>query len=139
MKKKLTALFVATFSMLVFAQSGSVGINTPNPTEILDVNGIERVRLLPEDGSLNAIHTKTDGTKSIIKDQPFNAVKTIVADNNGVLGAIMGVPRQNPVIITGVDGKDAVSKTYEASAKDGVAGSTPSLVKKSFVLEKNPL
>ncbi|MDQ0067182.1 hypothetical protein [Chryseobacterium lathyri] len=53
---------------------GQVGINTGVPTEILDVNGIERVRELPKHQMVNAIFTKPDSTKSTVKDQPFIAV-----------------------------------------------------------------
>ncbi|TZF93513.1 hypothetical protein FW781_17620 [Chryseobacterium panacisoli] len=41
----------------------------------------------------NTIFTKPDGTKSTVKDQTFTAVKTVVADANGVLGYLDGLPK----------------------------------------------
>ena len=86
--KKLN-LIVIFLSTMAFSQ---VGIKTDVPTEVLDVNGIERVRELPKHQMANAIFTKPDGTKSGNKDQTFIATKTIVADANGVLGFVDGLP-----------------------------------------------
>jgi len=82
MKKGL--FLIAGFTSAMFLSQ--VGISTPNPTETLDVNGIERVRELPKHNSPNAIFTKPDGTKSDTKNQTFIATKMVVADANGVLG-----------------------------------------------------
>lgn len=75
--------------------SGQVGIKTNDPTEILDVNGTERVRELPKHLMGNAIFTKPDGTMSLTKNQTFTAVRTVVADANGVLGYMDGLPKSN--------------------------------------------
>lgn len=91
-----------------------VGINTASPTEILDVNGIERVRELPKHNTINAIFTKPDGTKSESKDQTFTATKMIVADANGVLGYTDWNPNTTP------DGlKKRVTIGYWAGLWDG--------------------
>lgn len=79
------------FGVAINAQAGKVGINTSTPTEILNVNGTTRISSLPTNGTPNSIYTKPDGTMSAAKDQTFNATKTVVADNNGVLGTIDGI------------------------------------------------
>ncbi|AZA53955.1 hypothetical protein [Chryseobacterium sp. G0201] len=89
-KINLITLFLFTIA------SGQVGIKTESPTEILDVNGTERVRELPKHQMVNAIFTKSDGTRSDNKDQTFIAVKTVVADANGVLGYVDGLPGNIP-------------------------------------------
>ncbi|MGC5743981.1 hypothetical protein [Chryseobacterium sp. NFX27] len=88
--KKGLLLMATLVSVSLLSQ---VGINTPAPTEMLDVNGIERVRELPKHNTSNAIFTKPDGTKSETKDQAFTATKTLVADANGVLGYLEGLPK----------------------------------------------
>lgn len=94
--KKLTIFAAIVISSLAFSQ---VGINTDTPTETFDVNGITRVRTLPNDGDINAIYTKPDGTKSTTKNQPFTATKTLVVDDNGVVGAVsMTAPGQSFVL-----------------------------------------
>lgn len=72
-----------------------VGIKTAVSTEVLDVNGIERIRELPKHNTSNAIFTKPDGTRSETKNQNFTATKTLVADVNGVLGYLEGLPKIN--------------------------------------------
>lgn len=89
MKKYIFSIIAVTvFSLLSF---GQVGVNTQEPTEILDVNGTMRVRDLPENGETNAIYTQPNGERSENKDQTFTATRTVVADNNGVLGYIEGL------------------------------------------------
>ncbi|UTX49033.1 hypothetical protein [Chryseobacterium sp. MA9] len=90
-----------------------VGINTGNPTEILDVNGNERVRILPKHQTANSIFTKPDGSKSDNKDQSFIATKTVVADANGVLGYVDGLPKSNG---GGLDVGDAITRIYSVPA-----------------------
>ncbi|MDH6253226.1 hypothetical protein M2347_002953 [Chryseobacterium sp. H1D6B] len=50
MKIKIYTLILATFSISVFSQ---VGINTPNPTATLDVNGNAKIRTAPQAPSLS--------------------------------------------------------------------------------------
>ncbi|PWN68845.1 hypothetical protein C1631_012220 [Chryseobacterium phosphatilyticum] len=80
-------------AILVFTNAFSqVGIKTINPSEMLDVNGIERIRELPRHQMNNSIFTKPDGSRSNNQDQTFIATRTLVADANGVLGYIDGLP-----------------------------------------------
>lgn len=71
---------------------GNIGIDTNYPSEKLDNNGITRLRTLPLDGTPNAINTDNDGNTSASQDQTFTATRTVVADANGVLGSIEGLP-----------------------------------------------
>ncbi len=71
---------------------GNIGINTSSPTEKLDVSGVTRLRGLPLNGTANAIYTQSNGSASATQDQTFTGTRTVVADNNGVLGYITGVP-----------------------------------------------
>lgn len=76
---------------LAFAQTGKVGINTERPTETLQIQGTTRITDLPINTE-GLITTKTDGTESTNKDQVFSATKTLVVDENGVVGAVRGLP-----------------------------------------------
>lgn len=78
-------------SGLAFAQTGKVGINTENPTETLQIQGTARITDLPINET-GLISTNTDGTESTARNQTFSATKTLVVDNNGVVGAIDGLP-----------------------------------------------
>lgn len=72
---------------------GNIGINTGTPTEKLDNNGITRLRSLPLSGTANAIYTLPAGNgASASQDQTFTATRTVVADSNGVLGYVNGLP-----------------------------------------------
>lgn len=71
---------------------GNIGIATTNQTETLDNNGITRLRSLPLNGATNAIHTQSGGSASPTQNQTFTATRTVVADANGVLGYVTGLP-----------------------------------------------
>ncbi|MDH6250359.1 hypothetical protein M2347_000086 [Chryseobacterium sp. H1D6B] len=73
---------------------GNVGIGNNNTsTEKLDViEGTTRIRKLPFNGASNAINTTPGGTASTNQDQTFTATRTVVADANGVLGYVTGLP-----------------------------------------------
>ncbi|MGG5208247.1 hypothetical protein ACQWU4_04810 [Chryseobacterium sp. MIQD13] len=71
---------------------GNVSIGNIMPTEMLDNNGITRLRTLPINGATNAINTTSSGSLSAAKDQTFTATRTVVADANGVLGYVNGLP-----------------------------------------------
>lgn len=71
---------------------GNIGINTSEPTEKLDNEGITRLRNLPLNLSTNAINTLPDGSASTIQNQTFTATRTLIADDNGVVGYVNGVP-----------------------------------------------
>lgn len=81
----------AKLRMIITGQ-GKVGITTNNPTEILDVDGTTRLRNLPENGSTEVIYTQPNGSASSTQNQAFVATRTVVADENGVLGYVQGVP-----------------------------------------------
>ena len=72
--------------------TGNVGIATNAPTETLHVNGITRLQGLPQNGATNAIYTTSGGSASATQNQTFTATRTVVADANGVLGYVTGVP-----------------------------------------------
>lgn len=88
--KVLSSLFILCFAF-GYSQTNKLGVNVNTPTESLDANGTARLRDLPLNGTPNAIYTQTDGKVSPVKDQTFNAVKTVVVDENGVMGAIDGL------------------------------------------------
>lgn len=107
-----------------FAHStGNFGINTinatgsNNPTEKLDVNGVARVRALPENGQTNAIHTTVTGTESSAQDQAFTGTRTVVADVNGVLGYVSGLPS--------VTDPNTQNLTYARKTVSPINASTP--------------
>ncbi|MFP3541343.1 hypothetical protein, partial [Pseudomonas sp. SIMBA_044] len=50
---------------------GNVAINTSPPTERLDVNGNTRLRVLPLNGTANAIYTQSGGGASATQNQTF--------------------------------------------------------------------
>lgn len=111
MNKKFSLAVSLFLGVIVW---GQVGINTPDPTEILDVKGIERVRELPKHEAVNAIFTKPDGTRSNAKDQTFIATKTVVADVNGILGYVDGISGNG-----GTNIKKRVTIGYWAGLWDG--------------------
>lgn len=88
MRNYLLVVFIIGF-YFSFAQ---VGVDTDTPTEKLDVEGTARVRDLPVNGTENAISTLPDGTNSPTQDQTFKATKTVVVDDNGVLGVENTLP-----------------------------------------------
>jgi len=87
-KKNISLLFL-TCSCIVTAQ---IGINTISPTEALDSNGTVRLRNLPVDETPNSIFTQPDGTAAENRSQTFKATSTVVADANGVIGIVQGLP-----------------------------------------------
>lgn len=76
---------------------GNVGINTPAATEKLHVNGITRLQGLPLNGTANSIYTQSNGTASSTQNQTFTATRTVVADANGVLGYVTGLPNNENI------------------------------------------
>ncbi|GAA4160340.1 hypothetical protein GCM10022217_24210 [Chryseobacterium ginsenosidimutans] len=77
---------------MLITGTGNIGINTATPTEKLDNGGITRLRTLPLNGAANAINTNSSGNASASQDQTFTATRTVVADANGVLGYVTGLP-----------------------------------------------
>lgn len=79
-------------------------------TEKLDVDGIARVRVLPANGATNAIFTTPGGSASTTQNQTFTATRTVVADDNGVLGYVTGLPAA-PVNIYTANGSLTSNRT----------------------------
>ena len=73
------------------AQTEGVGVEEEIPTEMFHVKGTARVTVLPKNEAEGVINTDSDGNVSDTK-QPFKATRTLVADKNGVLGTIDGLP-----------------------------------------------
>jgi len=91
--------------------TGNVGIATPDdPSEKLDNGGITRLRNLPLNGATNAINTTVAGDVSPNQDQTFTATRTVVADANGVLGTVAGLPA-SPVNIYNANGTLTAART----------------------------
>jgi len=108
--------------------NGNVKIGgNPTATEKLDMDGTARIRILPKNGSTNAINTTPDGDLSSSQDQAFTATKTVVADANGVLGYVDGPPfyqniRGNVITITG--GYTVTANDYLIVTNAATGGST---------------
>jgi len=108
--------------------NGNVKIGSnATATEKLDLDGIVRIRILPKDGSTNAINTTPGGDSSDSQDQAFTATKTVVADANGVLGYVDGPPfyqniRGNVITITG--GYTVANTDYLIVTNVATGGST---------------
>lgn len=68
-------------------EQGKATINAATPTETFDINGTTRVRDLPTSGAANAIYNGTE-----TKATTFTGTRTVVADANGVLGTVVGLP-----------------------------------------------
>ena len=105
---------LATEKMRVTGE-GNVGINTIAPTEKLDNNGITRLRNLPTDGTTNAIYTQSNGAASATQNQTFTATRTVVADANGVLGTVAGLPA-TPINIYNANGTLTTNRTVTTNS-----------------------
>ncbi|GAA5098852.1 hypothetical protein GCM10023210_35430 [Chryseobacterium ginsengisoli] len=95
---------------------GNVAINTSPPTERLDVNGNTRLRVLPLNGTSNAIYTQSGGTASATQNQTFTATRTVVADANGVLGYVTGLPQTAGSGSGTINIGETVSRVYSLPA-----------------------
>ncbi|MFP3591467.1 hypothetical protein [Chryseobacterium sp. SIMBA_038] len=102
---------------------GNVAINISSPTERFDVNGNTRLRNLPLNGTANAIYTQSGGTASTTQDQTFTATRTVVADNNGVLGYVNSLPSDagtsRALLITNAPGTQNVGSQFTPNAAIG--------------------
>lgn len=118
--------------------TGEIGINTTGPTEKLDNNGTTRLRVLPQNGANNVIHTTSDGSASGAQNQTFTAVNTVVADANGVLGKLPYLPPL-PVVMAGANGADATgSSSITVRSINDVQGEA-SLTQRTFNVTKKSL
>lgn len=124
MKKVFILLAIPAISF-VFAQQGKVGINIATPTETKDVNGTLRVRDLPLKDATNAIYTTGTNTSTTTKTSTFTPTNTVVADKNGVLGVVNGLPSGTGVG-GGTDGPTfdwaPYSKWLDGSGRAGANG-----------------
>ena len=84
--------FTTGVSRMKITGEGNVGVKTGFPTEVLDVQGIARLRELPLNGAVNAHHTLGSDDASAAKDQTFTATRTVVSNADGVLGYVSGLP-----------------------------------------------
>jgi len=83
---------VAIFSGERDGQMGVGSLGTDDITEKLTVDGTARLSSLPLNGATNVIYTQPDGNASSSQNQTFTATRTVVADENGVLGYSAGLP-----------------------------------------------
>lgn len=74
---------------LLFSQEGKVGVNNETPTETLDVNGTLRVRDIP----LSTVGKIYNGNTN--KSTLFTGTRTLVVNNDGVVGYVDGLPNIN--------------------------------------------
>lgn len=81
---------------LRLTSAGDVGINTSIPTERLHNNGNVRLQGLPLNGATNAIFTTSSGTASSSQNQTFTGTRTVITDENGVVGYVTGMPVSGP-------------------------------------------
>ncbi|MDN4012961.1 hypothetical protein QX233_10845 [Chryseobacterium gambrini] len=75
MKTKICSLLLAMMSASTFAQSGWVGINTPNPQANLDINGTMKIRQTPAASTLSgyqmlAVNQNTGGDSQVVQVAP---------------------------------------------------------------------
>lgn len=108
MRKNLifATVMISLLPQFLQAQSGGkVGVNTSSPTESLHVNGTARVSSLPLSGSGNIYNGAA--TQSTV----FTGKNTVVADANGNLGVVQGIPAPSGANENSVwyDGKNAAS------------------------------
>ncbi|KFE97199.1 hypothetical protein IX39_20605 [Chryseobacterium formosense] len=103
------AIFGTGMSGSTGSPAGNIGIGKTAPTEKLEVAGAVRINSLPANGALNAIYTQSNGLASSAQNQTFTATRTVVADANGVLGSITGVPLTSEV--DGVIGNEVLNAT----------------------------
>ena len=106
---------LATEKMRITGE-GNVGINTTSPTEKLDVNGNTRLRTLPLNGTANSIYTQSGGGASATQNQTFTATRTVVADANGVLGYVTGLPQTAGSGSGTINIGETVSRVYSLPA-----------------------
>lgn len=100
---------------------GRVAIGTSTPTEKFHITGGNvRIQNLPLNGAANAINTTPGGSASPAQDQTFEATRTLVADKNGIIGYVEGVPGNSSSGNLNVG--ETISATY--SVPNAIATST---------------
>ncbi len=111
---------------------GMFSFNAQYPTETIDLaTGTMRIRVLPYNGQTNSIYTTSSGGSSIpyttdiaglAKTQTFTASRTIIADSNGVLGYVSGLPVTKTA--TGIIIIDSLPVYNDNSAASSLANGT---------------
>ena len=122
--KKHLLIGTILISGLAVAQTGKVGVETDTPTETLHVQGTARITDLPTNGAENAISTNEGGTDGGSKTQTFKATKTVVVDENGVLGTVDVVPVIPEAPTEGTETTKVKQLIYAVNSTD-ISGTTP--------------
>lgn len=125
---KESLLLMTCMVSFSYAQIGKVGIQTPTPTEIFDVNGTARIRSLPNIGAANSIYTTGNNTNSgTTPTQTFNGLYPIITDANGVLGKNTSGELVNNNTATGFNTTSTSNATFVVrryTLTDAVGGAT---------------
>ncbi|MGC4041393.1 MAG: hypothetical protein QM710_11575 [Flavobacterium sp.] len=104
--------------------AGNVGVNLSSPTEKFQVAGNVRFSGLPLNGATNAIYTTSGGGTSSTQNQTFTATRTLVSNNNGVLGYVTGTPLASEV--DGVIGNEVTNATTNGGLVRAGSGTSAS-------------
>lgn len=101
---------------------GNVAINKTTPTERFHTNGNVRLENLPLNGATNAIYTTSGGGVSTTQNQTFTATRTLVADANGVIGYVEGLPSTSSSSGGTINPGEEIRWTGDAPANISSAG-----------------
>ncbi|MCQ4140046.1 hypothetical protein [Chryseobacterium sp. EO14] len=102
MKTRIYSLFLAMMSASAFAQSGWVGINTPNPQANLDVNGIMKIRQTPSAPALPgyqilAVNQNTGGDFQVAQVSPQMIADYVI--NNGINSSVYSARKSSGITL----------------------------------------
>lgn len=114
--KKIIILGSVVLSLGLQAQLNKAGINTAQPTEVLDVNGTMRVRDIQIDGTTNALYNG-----SATKSTTFTATNVMMTDANGNLGKALNkdlIPNKNYTGFNALDNSTAIFVTRQYTVGD---------------------
>lgn len=120
MMKKIIILGSVVLSFGLQAQLNKAGINTAQPTEVLDVNGTMRVRDIQIDGTTNALYNG-----STTKSTTFTATNVMMTDANGNLGKALNkdlIPNKNYTGFNALDNSTAIFVTRQYTVSDWPSG-----------------
>lgn len=131
MKKSLLILGLVSAG-LAHAQEGKVGVNTETPKETLEVKGTAKVSELPISGSVNAIY---NGNAK--KTETFTGTRTVVANDDGVLGYVDGLPMSREIPIYSQQSK-CVHGRFEDPAKRVNIPSKSEITMGNLMVRYNP-
>lgn len=103
MKTKICSALLALLTVPIFAQTGSIGINTPTPQATLDVNGTAKIRQTPVVTSLSgyqilALNLNTGGDFQVSQVNPqLIADLAINTINSGVSTSVYSARKASGV------------------------------------------